>query len=502
MYSDLYLQKGPKIPTHIVGIVLMLVAGISVYFFMNSTSAPTRASKISLVQHETVNVSSKQIGVFWKVEKPDKGWVIYGTNAEKLSETILDERDVTDKNALHQYHFVMLKNLKPDSQYFYKIVSNNELLGKPDGQPFSVRTPRDVLPGSAVKPAYGKIVEANNQPAQNAFVILRYKNAYPLVALTGPTGEWLIPLQGFLNKQDVQPPILKDQDTLNIQVVNESGSSDIQALVSKTNPLPQTVVIGTNYRFLDENQVLPAFDRREQAPPARADSSSSTSSSNQPSPNPPSASQRSTSAYPVGIRYPESNAIIPGSQPLIRGVGVPGKSVVININSKPLFSTKVQVNQSGDWRASVPGVLSAGAYTLTVTTEDSAGKKVGERRVFTIAKSGEQVLGDATGSATLTPTRYVTQVITSNPTPRIITATTKPPITSQLSPVATQSATISAMISPTIFPTLIPTATGSGILYGTITQVPQPPASGISMVPLVFIGFGLMVASATFILLF
>lgn len=476
MYSDLYLQKRSKVPGILLALVLVMVAGGFSFYFFNNTSAPTRASKKTVKQHEVTNLSSKQIGVFWESEVPDRGWILYGESASDLSQIALDERDTAESKEEKLHHFAMLKNLKPDTQYFYKIVSNNELIGSNGEEAFQIKTPRDMLPGSSAKPAYGKALLSNGEAAQQAFVVIRFKDAYPLVTMTGPTGEWLMPLQGLISKNDNQPSLIQDKDLITIEIIDDNAKTTIDSLVSKTNPLPQTIILGKDYKFLDEAQVLPAFNQRER-----------------PSESPQTQSE-------VDIRFPRDGSVIPGSQPLIRGVGVPGKDVIVNINSNPQFSARVPVDAQGDWRVSIPGSILPGNYTLIMTSEDANGKKIGEKRTFSLAKSGEQVLGDATGSATLTPTKTLTPSPTKQLSPTSGLSPTRflnisPTLIATLSPtlMATNSASISATMTPTITPTIV---------YATSTPAPAPPVAGVSMIPYIFAGFGMIVAGAGVILLF
>jgi hypothetical protein len=140
--------------------------------------------------------------------------------------------------------------------------------------------------------------------------------------------------------------------------------------------------------------------------------------------------------YPVELLYPKDGAVIPGSQPLIRGKGVPGTEVTINVNTKPIFTTTTKIGKDASWNVSLPNSIRPGIYQVTVTTEDVSGMKIGFRRQFVMAKSGETVLAEATGPGTLTITPTIainTPVPTETPVPIITntyynpTATPVPP---------------------------------------------------------------------------
>ncbi|HRN71198.1 MAG TPA: fibronectin type III domain-containing protein [Candidatus Woesebacteria bacterium] len=436
MYSDLYLQQHSR-PSQILVILAVLVAVSSIGYYFLSSSTPTRASKQIVSEHQQVNISQKQAGIFWKVETADEGWIIYGENPSNLSQVALDERDIGQREK-RKHHYIVLKNLEPDTTYYYRIISNNELVSAEGNEPFSIRTISDGMASSSMSPAYGKVVSQSGDPLTNNFVIITVNNAYPLLALTKNTGEWLIPLQYIISSTDQRSIPVSEDTIVNIKVFNESQQSIIKATLRQTHPIPQTVVIGNNYTFLEE-QVLSANSRQSQ-----------------------------TSSYNVDLQYPKNGAVIPGNTPLIRGKGVPGKDVSIQINARPVFSGNTKVDKDGNWVITVGRTIMPGTYTISMTTQDNRNKVVEIKRNFTLIKSGEQVLSESTGSATLTPTD----------TPEEI----------QVSPSPTVMAQIPTPTDEVIITDLSPTLT------------PAPPVSGISMIPFMFAGIGLLLLGAGLVL--
>lgn len=443
MYSDLYLQQHSR-PSQILVILAVLVAVSSIGYYFLSSSTPTRASKQVVIEHQQVNVLPKQAGIFWEVETNDEGWIVYGENPSSLSQVALDERDIAQREE-RKYHYVVLKNLEPDTTYYYRIISNNELVSAEGNEPFSIRTISDATASSSMSPAYGKVVSQSGEPLTNNFVMLNVNNAYPLLALTKNTGEWLIPLQYVISSTDQRTIPVTEETIVNIKVFNESQQSIVKATLKQTHPIPQTIVIGNNYTFLEE-QVLAATNRQAQ-----------------------------TSSYSVDLQYPKNGAVIPGNTPLIRGKGVPGKDVSIQINSRPVFNGSTKVDKDGNWVITVGRSIMPGTYTISMTTQDSRNRTVEIKRNFTLIKSGEQVLSESTGSATVTPT-----------------GSTTPRVTSGISPTVSPSPTILAQL-PT--PTDIVTVTD---LSPTLT--PAPPVSGISMIPFMFAGIGLLLLGAGLVL--
>ncbi len=436
MYSELYTQSHYRFTKHLAVVALIVVVS-TVIFFISQDSSPTRASRKNLVEHEIVNLTPQQVGIFWEADEADEGWVIYGENPNSLQNIALDERDIRGEKQKRRYHYAVLKNVQPNTDYYYKIVSDNELIDQENGSPFELKTPTSTTATTSMSPIYGKMLQTNGQAAQSSFAMVLIGNAYPLFSLSGNTGEWLIPMQYIINKQ-TQSPLSVTEDTLiTIQLFDDESRSMVRSTISRSRPIPQPITLGNNYSFISETDVLSVQDKKPL--------------------------QQSRPKNQVEIRFPKQGAVIPGVAPLIKGYGIPGKPVEARIDSKPTFSERVVVNNDGEWNIPVRTSISPGTYKLTIETENSTGDTVTMERDFTLIKSGERVLGEhdeATPSGTLTPTVVVT---TATPTPT--TARTPTP---------------SLQISPT------------PILTGTVTATPAPPVSGMNIIPIMVAGLGMV----------
>ncbi len=137
----------------------------------------------------------------------------------------------------------------------------------------------------------------------------------------------------------------------------------------------------------------------------------------------------------------------------------------MTIDAKPVFSSRVRVDQNGDWIVQLKNALRPGKYDLTLKTQNARGQEVTIERSFTIIKSGEQVL-----AATATPSGSVT--------PR-----TSPTGSTTLTPTEAEES-----------PTPEPTEIIDGDI--TATPTPPPPVSGINMVPVIVTSIGLVIIGA------
>ncbi len=452
MYSDLYLRPHYR-PSNILIAMAIIVAVSSGIFYYSSGSVPVRASKTKVSRQEIVNVTPHQAGVYWETDNADEGWLLYGEDPNNMKSLALDVFIEKGEAPKRTYHYAVLTNLKSDTTYYYAIVSENEMILSAEKKPFTVRTASSVGSSGSLTPAYGKIAKTNGEAAKNIVVMLTIPEAYPLLAITGNTGEWLVPLQYFVSRNKGMYIVPTESTIVQILAFSNSEVSKINTSLEKTHPLPQTIVLGENYTFAEPAQVLSV----------QTDIQSSESRNNR--------------QHTVAIRYPRNNSVIPGTAPLIKGFGVPGMQVTVNISSNPAFSTTVIVDKDGQWEVPVSRAFFPGKYTISAVTQNQNNRLVEIKHTYTLIKSGERVLGESTGtpSATLipSPTRPVILTPTQGVTPAVTT-----------------------YISPT---TAIITTTPSLPLE---SPTPPPPVSGVSnAMPYVMTGVGFVIVGAGLLLL-
>lgn len=417
-YSDFFKSKEKKIPLPL-SIVVILVIILSLGRILGSNPSRSKASNKAVRNMTVVNPAPSEFALYWLTDTKEIGWVIYGSTPNNLDKVALDERDLQDRKNAYYHHFVRIKNLDLGTTYYYKIVSDNQVVAS-ENKPFSFTTLQSFNPGLQAKPAYGKIIRNNGDPLENAIILLHFKGAIPLLAVTKATGEWLIPLNGFINKVDRTVLSFKENDVFTLDVFSEEKDvSRIQVSPSNISPLPQTIIVGKNYTFLGSDNVLAV-----------------------------SSEANRTKNEAISILFPQENALIPGDTPIIKGTAIFGNEITGLIESQNKYTFKTSADKNGEWKVAVSKPFLPGDYLLTVTTKDKEGKEIRLSRKFSIAKSGEQVLGEATVEATptLIPTVAPTIVPTLYFTPYITTssATTITPPTSGFSflPVAIGSASL------------------------------------------------------------
>ena len=412
IYSDLYLNKGNKLPTMIGFLFVILITVLFSKLFFGLTRTSKASLKVAK-RVEIVNLSPTQASIFWQTDKQESGWVIYGETENKENKIVLDEKDsnnLGEQKGKYVTHLATLKELMPDKKYFFKIITDdNQIIVQPDGSSFSFSTPQNNT-GSLqnISPAFGKILQSNSvDPLINSYIILSVKDGFSLLTQIRSEGDgsWLIPLNQIYTKDSKNTLTISEKDKIIIEIITDEGESlTITAVKSKVSPLPQTIVFvaNKNYSFIEEDNVL------------SASTNSDTKTSGQ-----------------TEILYPKEGSLIPGSIPLIKGTALPLTKLEITVNSKKTFSAVTTSDNKGNWSYLLPENLELGPHTVVIKTKDKDGKEIMVTRKFTIiAQQGNEgrVLGTATGEPTIvfTPTPSPTIKTNSSPVPTDITST--PPV--------------------------------------------------------------------------
>lgn len=417
-YSDLYQKESFKIPS-VLAITIVAALSFLVSNFFLSEPISTRAVKKNVISLDVTNISSTRANIVWRTSEKELGIVLFGISKNKLSSVAQDERDTVAAKSKYFNHSVSLTNLQPNINYFYSLTNEKELLSVNESTVFSFKTPNINSRINSLKPAYGTVTSPNGSPVKNALVILRNEGNIPLSALSKNSGEWLVPLNGMLNATtlSLSTPALTSKIT--IQLYDENGTtSTVKAPLQLVSPVADPIKMGVSYVLPEDTAVLGATTEIVTS----------------------KQRQKLANDRVFKLTYPENDAIIPVGNPLIKGEAPPISNISVIVRSAKRFSDFVSKSTTsdslGNWKITLSRPLIAGSYMITAKIENDSSSTIS--RSFNITKSGEQVLGEATGSAQLT----------STPTP------------------ASQSAVLSptAEAEPTeITPTL--PATGGGIAY-------------------------------------
>lgn len=461
------LKKTKTIPTLIGLLVISIGLLMSVFLVNRSQNLFLKASGNTIPSRILIsNQFSDSITVSWFTSDPATGSIQYGLSAGKLDISATDIRDQSSETAGSYYsHFVTLNNLEADTTYFFEIFSNSRSFDN-SGRPYETITAPIIQSSQEGLMAYGRVLTAENSPAEGAVVFLNIPNSNTLSSLVDAGGNWAIPLDRIRTK-NLTASLKPQGETLEIFVQSIAGSANAVATADAANPLPD-ITLGQSYDFRHQN---------EEAPIIAQDLPSGFSVPD----------QEATPSYSLSVANPEDEEIIHTQQPLFFGKAPANQSLTIQIESEPVYTDKVTTNDWGDWSWTPPEDLTPGEHTLTITYTDEDNLIQTIRRTFVVLAAENSSLPSFTSSpsATLTPTSIPQPTPTPSPTP-----TTTP------SPIPTAQPTPTATVAPTLTPTPSPSPTPTPAQEGTPSLQPGVigPTYLILLIGALLIGAGLIIS--------
>ncbi len=383
------MQFPTRIPT-VVGLLLIaaIVASL-VFFFERIARIPSQASATVVPKNVTLtNVADSSFTLAWSTGSPATGAISVSSSGGFGSQVVFDDRDSTGHQNTYPTHSVTLRNAKSTTEYAVKILSNGKTFLDND-KPYSVRTgPLLTSPTNGLGPAYGTITTNDGQPATGALVVLSLDGGQTLSTLVTKTGTWLIPLNlaRTIGLDSYIAPPERIGESVKVYYTDE----ETFALTDTLNDAPvPTMMIGKTYDFRKQQaKSTPSALAQTQTPQVLGVETVAAPNKN----------------YTITITSPAQGSALPTNLPLVAGTGFPGKSVSVVLGITNPISGSTTIGGDGIWQFTPPSALSEGKQSVTITTTNGTGIPKALTNTFTILKSGTQVLGIATPSATATPT--------------------------------------------------------------------------------------------------
>lgn len=383
------MHLSTKFPTLIGLIILFIMVGGGILGFERVSNTIIKATPNIVPAHVTnSNVTDSSFTVTWTTNDLATG-ALTTTSSQQKTNTSFDERDIGGKLGKYLTHSVTVRSASANTDYSIKILSDGKQYLN-QGKPWIVRTgPAMDSPPSAIEPAFGEVLTQTDQPAQGAIVFVTLEGAQTLSSLVSTSGSWIVALN-TIRREDLTSyiePVERLTETITVR----AGETEAQAITDTLNDAPvPSIRLGKSYDFRKIQAKAP--------PSVLGSESKNTKPSNK-----------------VTLASPLQNSKIIASVPLITGTGVAGKQVAVTIGiTKPIGGTTI-VRPDGTWSYTPQTKLVSGKQSVTITTQDQANKSVAITHTFEVLKSGTQVLGEATPSATLTPTEEAT--LTGEPLP-------------------------------------------------------------------------------------
>jgi len=396
------MKKNHRIPT-LVALFLLIggVAGGVILIKSGSTWLAGARPEITPKQVKITNVSESGFTVSWITDEQTSGFIQYGAEGE-LSFIASDDRDqLSGQQGKFWIHHVTLKDLKPATNYFFKINSGEKIFDN-NGQPYQIKTAptiQETMPPNDV--AYGTILKQDGSPAEGVIVYLSLANAAPLSGLTRASGNWAIPLN-LARLPDLSSWATYDKEASVEEIFVQGGSIGTATAVTVTkydSPVPN-ITLGQSFDFRKESsQPTPT------AVPTSASSGFSVSKQ-----------ESSSSSANLTIINPSEGEEVNTSRPEILGTGPSGETLTITVNSPETLTSQITINGDGTWNWIPPTSLSPGKHTITARLAD--GRIIS--RSFTVLAAGSSDMPSFTASPsatiTLTPTPTATPALTPTST--------------------------------------------------------------------------------------
>jgi len=422
-------MQGPqKIPT-IVGIILviLLMTGISFLFQLLSKTQTRASTSIEPQQVTVTNVTDSSFTLVWQTEESASGTLLaVDANGKKYSG--FDERDATGKLGKYKTHSVTIRSVTPQTTFDVTILSNGKKYPT-DKKSYQVTTYTQLMiTPPNIDPAYGKVIMSDTTPAEGALIFLTLTDSQTLSTLVRSSGSWIIPLSTIRSFDGSSYLPASDRYTETLDIQKEGVESKILTDTLNDSPVPD-ITLGQPYDFRNRDAKKPTNATIAQVVP----------------PENKQTAVLGAATGSVVLTAPAEGTTVSTFRPQVTGLGVSGKTVTISLGlTNPTTGTTI-VDKNGLWKYTPVKSLTPGKQRVTISSVDKNNKPIVITHTFIVLKSGTQVLGDATGSATITET----------PTPTITTATNAATLASEPMPT-----------SGSLLPTILLLLIGSALFIG------------------------------------
>lgn len=254
-----------KIPTIIgLSIILLLIAS-GIWFYID-TKQQTELEKAQFIPQniQFVNVTPTNIGLIWETSRKSTGTLKFSQSHNlnnpitRIGELIkiplttpvysaVDVRDILE-NDTRNTHFVSMKNLSPNTTYYYQIINNDFIF---PNQPMLIKTlpSSNQQPNLLNQPIRGTVVDENSNPITNAIVKLKVKGAAPLANYTGKNGNFIITTEELRSDNLKNFYKIENGTLATLTVLYNDLSSEVLLRLNDTPELLPPIVIGRNFDF-------------------------------------------------------------------------------------------------------------------------------------------------------------------------------------------------------------------------------------------------------------
>ncbi|MDP3994668.1 MAG: fibronectin type III domain-containing protein [bacterium] len=367
-----------KILTTIGILIFTALVGISVYVVTNKkvyllTKADPQAIPKSV---KITNISENSFSVSWYTDKPTGAFIKYGDQPSKLNQTLVYENHETETITREIHHFT-LKNLRPKTIYYFKIVSNTEEFGE-QGAPFSQAIPAVIETAPPPPdPVYGKITDSfGNALTEPVLVYLDLENTTLISSITKTDGSWAAALNNARNNNlSDYSKYDPENETINVLVISKSGQTTTATTTTANDTPVPTIKLGSQNNFASPKTTF-------------------TLQTPTPTLSPPLTTPTQTD---ITISLP-ANKTFTNTAPTIRGKAPADTTLEITIHSNEIITGTVKTDANGNWIFTPNTPLSRGDHTITLAYTSLNSEKIEKTFTFNVFEEQEsqtEILPDA-----------------------------------------------------------------------------------------------------------
>lgn len=422
-----------RIPT-ILGILILLVGvvvGVGIVGKDSLGLFPRAASEFTPRQVRLTNVSETGFSVSWVTDEATVGFVKLGKEANKLDQTLADDRDQKSGavgNSLT--HHVTVTSLKPGTDYWFKLGSGSgRAMYDSQGQPYKVTTATKLEGAPVAETAYGTVVTAGGDAAAGAVVYLQLSGATPLSTLVQENGNWVIPVAAA-RTSDLKGYVKYDPKETSIEILVQAGKDGTAtAMTNASNAAPvPTMSLGQTYDFRQKG-AEPETINQEPVRTATGAAQFSLLPLGE-------AGEASQGGSLVLLNPAREAAVVTSVQPEFLGKAPAGVTLTVTVESPQTYTDTVKVGSDGSWEWTPPEGLAPGEHTINVSYTDSQGKIQALRRSFIVAASAPvgglpaftaspsgQATSAATPAASVSAKKSLPSTVSGTPTAGNLTPT-------------------------------------------------------------------------------
>jgi hypothetical protein len=419
-----------QIPT-LLGLAILVLSLIGGIWFIGEGAgvfAPRAAPQTTPKKVKLANVKETGFSVSFITDEATAGFVKYGTEPTSLKSQASDDRDqVTGTVGQYTNHHITLRDLKPDTTYYYTLGTGSTPKYDNNGAPFMAKTPKRLGAPAAAKTIYGTVTSAEGTPVSGALVYASIPGVGPLSSITKESGSWAIPLSTARNTEGTQyasvaasdaiqltaqglrgsegafasatvetaqpaPPLILSStvgNSVDLPVSDASGSAEATTGVGQgqdVSALADTAVVNTQDSTLQQTQVA------TQNPVDATGSAVAQQSLDQ------GTAVLATDGKTVNLHQDE-NQIVQTTQPVIIGQAPAKITIQVEIHSDTQITTQAQTDQAGNYSIDIAALqqqLEPGVHTITISYVDPFTKKtVTETRTFIVADKNASLTASA-----------------------------------------------------------------------------------------------------------